>query len=186
MTRRGFTLIELMVATVVAAVMTAGVLMIVARLSRDRVLISKKIGAPTPDCMIDLLRWDFANAQGMLASPRADELILFGHGGIDGTTLTATGRVSRVAYRIEPSADGPQLIREQRYLDDRGRPQAWRELVARNVETITALPATLQLPAPLGGALANVADAGARQVPPRVRLLIRRGKVTIDQELAVR
>jgi prepilin-type N-terminal cleavage/methylation domain-containing protein len=182
---RAFTLIEMLVATVVATVMTAGVLFVVAGLSRDHAKLSKNASSQSADRMIELLRWDIANAEAMNSSPRGDEIILIGHGGIDPATLSANGRMSRVSYTIERAAGRSRLVREQRYLDDRARPEPWRESVASGVDKLYALPTVTQSPAELPPVLAQLAGRGARQVPARLRIVLQRGGVRTDHELQV-
>src|SRR5687768_8548773 len=136
MIRRGFTLIEMLVATVLFTVLMTAVLFVVSGLSRDRAVLSATVAAPRPQAIIDLLRFDLGNAETMLGSRNGDMLVLVGHGGIHPKTLAATGRLSRITYRVEQAGTDHRLIREQRYVDDRAQPQVWREVVATNVQRL--------------------------------------------------
>jgi hypothetical protein len=175
----------MLVATAIAAVMTAGVLFVVAGMGRERAALAKRIAKQPPRQMLDLLRWDLANAEAMISSPRGDGLILIGHGGLDRSTLAPNGRLARVAYQVERSGNLPRLVREQSYLDDRARPEPWRELVLRRVDKLYALPVSMQLPAPLPDELAQVAGRGAQRLPQRLRVVVQRGPVKFDQEIRV-
>src|SRR5689334_23636928 len=95
--RHGFTLIEMMVATVLAALLMGGVLLMVTAIGRDRARIARDEAASpgSKSRLIDQFRRDLTSATTMTPiGGRA--LILEGHGGIDPQTLAATGRLTRV------------------------------------------------------------------------------------------
>jgi len=182
MSRRGFTLIEMLVATVVAAVLTAGVLLVVSGMSRDRALLASTETTASPERIVEVLRRDIANAQAMASSRMGDSLLLIGNGGIDPVTLAGDGRMVRVTYRVVRSGTQSQLLREQRYLDDRTNPRPWRDLVARDVESLIVTSAGRELPV-----ASDVIDGESlRNVPSKVLLRVKRSRETIDEELWVR
>lgn len=142
MKKSGFTLIEMLLATTISAVLMGAVLMILANLSRDRWRLDRAQSAKSMQPLLEQLRWDLTNATTMSQSPGGQRLTLIGHGGIDPDTLTPTGRLSRVVYRAEHGA----LVREQFYLDDPVRPQQWRELVAAGFKDFAIIPRGVVMP----------------------------------------
>src|SRR3954451_331685 len=133
--RGGFTLVELLVATVLAALLLGGVVLIAGAAARDAKRL--RSGAPAGEAgkRVALLRWDLANASQIQQDPTGRGFVLIGQGGLDRNTLAPTNRLSRIAYVQLP---GGGWVRQQRYLDDPIRPQPWRELV-------TARPTTIQV-----------------------------------------
>lgn len=134
MTRpRAFTLIEMLVAAVLTAVLLGGVMTVSSALARDARRTSNRMtDTGAIDAAFDLIRWDLTNA-----SSGADGLALTGHGGLNRATLRPDGRLARVVYRIRAGAG---LVREQRYLDDPARPEPWSDLVlagATEIESFT-------------------------------------------------
>ncbi len=133
MNRRAFTLIEMLMATVLAAVLLGGVLMVVSAISRD----AASAAAPGPQSLqpaVRLLEWDLSNAATMQLSDDGQSFTLVGNDALDPETLSPTGRMARVVYQIDPQAH--TLAREQRYVDDDIRPEPWIELVANGVTRI--------------------------------------------------
>jgi prepilin-type N-terminal cleavage/methylation domain-containing protein len=123
MTRtRGFTLVEMLLAAVLTAVLLGGVMSVAAALARDARRTATRTDSAAVDVAFDLIRWDLTNA----STPTDGGLTFTGHGALDRDTLRATGRRARVTYRVRPGAG---LVREQRYLDDPVRPEPWAELV---------------------------------------------------------
>jgi prepilin-type N-terminal cleavage/methylation domain-containing protein len=133
MNRRGFTLLELIVANVLVAILLAGVLLVISTLGRE----SRIAGPGDPsEPIVNLLRWDLTNADTMQPLRGGRGFILIGHGSLDPTTRTPTSRRTRVIYEIRRRGETNYLIRSQSYLDDAVRPQRWEELVATHVNQI--------------------------------------------------
>jgi prepilin-type N-terminal cleavage/methylation domain-containing protein len=140
MKRDAFSLVEMLVATALAAVLMAAVLTIAAGVSRDRRRLEVSESTPSPDVMIERIRWDLTNASAMIPSPDGLNLTLIGHGGIDRQTLRPTGRLARVAYHCRRVGSTHCLVREQAYLDDPANPNPWRDLVACDVASLRLAP----------------------------------------------
>ena len=103
MNRRAFTLIEMLMATVLAAVLLGGVLMVVSAISRD----AASAAAPGPQSLqpaVCLLEWDLSNAATMQLSDDGQSFTLVGNNALDPETLSPTGRMARVVYQIDPRA----------------------------------------------------------------------------------
>jgi prepilin-type N-terminal cleavage/methylation domain-containing protein len=139
--RRAFTLIEMLMATALTALLLGAVLSVASALARDARRARPALAPQNTDAAFDQLRWDIANASSMSASRDGRELVLIGHGGIDSATMRPTGRLARVAY--QSTAAG--LVRRQEYLDDPAHPQAWSELLLAGASGIAAEPASLDL-----------------------------------------
>ena len=133
MARRGFTLIEMLLATVLAALLLGGVLAVTAAMSKDsaRAAIPSE---PARSPIVRLLEWDLTNAATMQTSDDGQSLTLVGNGALDPSTLSANGRLARVVYRIDPHTRA--LSREQRYLDDEIRSEPWVELLGTGVKRL--------------------------------------------------
>jgi len=130
MTRRAFTLVEMILATALAAILLGGVLLSTAAVSRDTA--RARAAAPTEQRgAIDLLQWDLTNAASMREIDEGRTIVLTGQCALDRKMLAPTGRLARVDYRIDPRTR--TLTREQRFLDDTVRPEPWTEIVATDI-----------------------------------------------------
>jgi prepilin-type N-terminal cleavage/methylation domain-containing protein len=169
MTRRGFSLIEMLVATVLFAVLMWGVLAMLAGVSRDRRMINALNAAAPATGTADLFQFDLANARSFSQSDD-QSIVLIGVGGIDDATLVPNGRLVQVTYKIQSAASTKNLWRVQQYLDDPARPQVWQELVTANVSSFSVDPN----PGP------------ESPVPSRVRLRLASSSEGIDQNLWIK
>jgi prepilin-type N-terminal cleavage/methylation domain-containing protein len=203
--RFAFTLIEMMVASVLAALLMGGVLLMVTAIGRDRARIARDevASAGSKSRLVDQFRRDLTSATTMTPiGGRA--LILEGHGGLDPQTLAPTGRLTRVIYEVRGKGKTAALFRSQAYLDEPTRPEAWTELVAMNVNAFAVLAETpdgeavrreKSLTSEDAEADAAAGSAGvprrrqARQayyLPSRVRLRVQIGAGFVDEELWLR
>lgn len=135
MNQRAFTLIEMLVATALSAVLLGALLLIAARLSSDRVQLAEHAAADHSG-IEDLLDWDLHNAE-QRESINAQTIELRGHNGIDPQTLQPNFRAVAVTYELQEAAH--QLIRRQRWLDDPSAASSWQNLVAFNVEQLSLI-----------------------------------------------
>lgn len=133
MARRGFTLIEMLLATVLAALLLGGVLTVTAAMSKDSARTTT-LPEPARSPIVRLLEWDLTNAATMQPSDDGQSLTLVGNGALDPRTMSPDGRLARVVYRIDPRIRA--LTREQRYLDDDIRPEPWVELLGTGVKRL--------------------------------------------------
>jgi prepilin-type N-terminal cleavage/methylation domain-containing protein len=139
MTRhRAFTLIEMLVATVLSAVLMLAVLAMMAAVARDRRSLNSLNSAQPDQGMTRLVQWDLQNAQSIARDDRDQSVILVGVCGIDAATLSPNGRLVQVTYRIQHGTN--DLWRIQQYLDDPARPAVWQELVASKVSAFNLDP----------------------------------------------
>ena len=194
MRRNAFSLIELLVATTLSAVLMAAVLAILAGVSRDRKRLTAAQNLPSPRAMIDRFQWDLTNAQTLSQTADGRWLELVGHGGIDYKTLAPNGRLVTVDYRLYQDGDTSCLVREQKYLDDPAAPNPWRELISIGVSSFHVIAQstdelTSDQQTPRTG-LILASDlrpkAPVVHVPESVRLQITMPTGIVDRELWVR
>jgi len=162
--RRGFTLVEILLAVTIAAILMAGVLAVLSDIGRDQKRLATPDKTNRPSAAMELLRWDLTNAAAI--TPVADGIVLKGHGGIDATSLRPNNRLTQVTYRIRRDGRDSSLFREQRYLDDPVRPQPWAELVLRGVRAVGFTPS-------------------GNAKPPRVSVQLVRDSGTVIEQLWV-
>jgi prepilin-type N-terminal cleavage/methylation domain-containing protein len=193
---RAFTLVEMLLASTLAAVLMAAVLTVAAALARDQRRMEAGQAADHAPAEFGLLRRDLANGAALISSGDSDTFELISHAGLDPRTLGATQRLTLIRYHIaRPSGARPILVREQRFLDDPIRPQSSREIVATGVTrlAITAVSADAE-PVELGdevGERVRAAD-GRPEVPTATRvpsrLVVRIGfpDALVERELVLR
>ena len=140
--RRGFTLIEILATTALAALLLLAGFRAIASLGRARAALAAQEARRTyaPE-VVDLLRLDLSNARYMKA--RAGELTLTGYCGLDATTLEPTHRPATVRYHLARAGGRSWLLREQTDLDVSTNRNRWSTLVCPGVAAfdVTAKPA---------------------------------------------
>jgi prepilin-type N-terminal cleavage/methylation domain-containing protein len=162
--RRGFTLVEILLAVTIATLLMAAVLAMLGGIGRDQKRLAGRNETARPIAAIELLRWDLTNAESITST--ADGVVLQGHGGINPSALEPNNRLVRVIYRIRREGGESNLFREQQYLDDPVRPQPWGDLVLRDVRSVTVAP-------------------GGNPKSPRVSVQLMRDKGAITEQLWV-
>jgi prepilin-type N-terminal cleavage/methylation domain-containing protein len=171
----GFTLVELLAAMALAALLIVGVLSVVRSLGASRRVMAAQAdrdGAGGIDVLVDQLRWDLANAtQVDFATP--NQLQIIGHGGLDPQTKTPTCGPCTLTYAIRQVGIAPHqrpwLVRQQVPPPGSASP-AWSELLAGDVLGFGVQPPKEDA---AGAAPASAAVAG---VPRRLVL-----DLTLDQ-----
>jgi prepilin-type N-terminal cleavage/methylation domain-containing protein len=141
MKRSAFSLIEMLVAMVLAAVLMSAVLAMVAGASRDRRLLTKMNNDTRPQGIINLLEWDLSNAQTLSQGSDGQILILTGHNAINPSDLEPNGRLVKVTYLVSKTNNVTTLWRQQEYLDDPVKPQPWQEWVCADFRDLSIMPA---------------------------------------------
>ena len=135
--RHGFTLLEMLLALMVSAMLMTGVLAVVTGLDA-RGLASGATPqaeaermADTVEAWVRLLREDLANAT--VGAGRENELTLTGYAALAGPQRERTHRPARVVYRIEDVAGRRWLVRRQTVLDLLSNDNTRCDLVCRGV-----------------------------------------------------
>jgi prepilin-type N-terminal cleavage/methylation domain-containing protein len=193
---RGFTLIEMLLATTLAAILMGGVLVAAGAVSRDRQRMEGREAKAHSGLMLEVIRRDLANGMALLGTADADGFEVVGCGAIDPRTLLPNQRLARVRYRVARGGRGSGvLLREQAYLDDPIRPDRWNEVVAVNVTRVVVTPLSLDGEAVRIGEDVSerlrAVDGGAAilqgaRVPSRVRVRIEMTNGVVDGEMVLR
>lgn len=134
---KAFTLVELLAATLLSALLMVAMLLVVAGLGRDRREMTRRAAADVPMELTEVLRWDLLAARTIQV--REGAVILSGYGSLDAKTLAAAShRPVQVIYEVRQLGDRRWLIRRQQ---DPGKPKtASAELVCAGVKAIAAVP----------------------------------------------
>jgi len=138
MNNKGLTLIELLAALAIVAMLTSACLAVVCRLNAARGrLDSRQAGAgELPDRLVELLRVDIIHARQYRLVPGGFEFA--GLSAIEPGSMNRRHLPAEVNYQVVTLAGDCWLVRTQKTI---GRP-AWSELVCRGVGEITLLDAT--------------------------------------------
>jgi prepilin-type N-terminal cleavage/methylation domain-containing protein len=194
----GFTLVEMLLATTLAAIVMGGVLTATAALARDRRRMEARTTLDASSGVIEMIRRDLTNAAALVGAADANGFELVGFGGIDGKTFAANQRLVQVTYRVVRSAKGDTagvLVRGQAYLDDASRPDRWNDVVAAGVKRVTITAVSddgdvVQLgdevAERLSGANGRGGTMAARRVPSRVRVRIEFADHVLDRDMVLR
>jgi prepilin-type N-terminal cleavage/methylation domain-containing protein len=201
--RRGFTLVEMLLATVLAGLLMAGVLFMTAAVGRDRRRVAADEAGPRRNGVMERMRWDLANAVTMSPQRSGRILVLVGHGGLDPQTLAPTNRLTRVIYEVRGRGRDAALFRQQEYLDEPTRPDRWTELVCADVQAINVAdesgdgqPVEREKPAdklaPGDELVPGITLQQTRRgptvyfVPTRARVRVQHGARLMDEEMWLR
>ncbi len=160
--RRGFTLLELLLATVLSVMLMLGVLAVVTDLSTVPETVASRedrSAAPqtqTLDAWVRLLRGDLAHAIHIDAAS-ASRIEMLGSGALDERGRSRTHRPVKVSYFLE-TLDGQQwLVRRQIAQDSLAVRAIQRDLLCRGVQRFEliaegAAPTTQEGPQPVSAA----------------------------------
>ncbi len=171
--RRGFTLIELMLASTLSVLLIGGVLFALSALSRDTRGTIARDPATELKGALDLLQWDLTNARSISQSADHRVIVLEGHGAIVPDTLLPNGRLAKVVYSCQLRGNTWRLTRGQQYLDDPARPQNWTDLAGVGVNAVEVLP--------VGGQ-----DADSKKMPQWVRLRVYGPDGAVEKQICIR
>ena len=174
--RRGFTLIELMLASTLSVLLIGGVLFALSSLSRDTRATAPKDPTAELKATLDLLQWDLSNARSASQSGDHRSLVLEGHGAIAPDTLRPNGRLARVVYSCQLRGGTWRLTRAQQYLDDPARPQNWTDLVGLGVNAVEVLP--------VGGQAGQ--EAESQKIPQWVGLRVYGVGGAVEKQVCIR
>jgi prepilin-type N-terminal cleavage/methylation domain-containing protein len=201
--RRGFTLVEMLLATVLAGLLMAGVLFMTAAVGRDRRRVAADEAGPRRSGVMEQVRWDLVNAVTMSPQGSGRILVLVGHAGLDPQTLAPTNRLTRVVYEVRGRGRHAALFRQQEYLDEPTRPDRWTELVCADVQAINVAdesgdgqPVEREKPAeklaPGDELVPGITLQQTRRgpmvyfVPTRARVRVQHGMRLMDEEMWLR
>jgi prepilin-type N-terminal cleavage/methylation domain-containing protein len=150
MTRRpranGFTLIELLAASALAALLMLVLFQVIGSLGRSRAALERAAAAEMQSAtqtawkadLLDLIRWDLANAAEINLKPGL--VTLTGHGALDRQSLASKQEPVTVVYEVERRGNAGCLVRRQARRDGLSGDAAWSELVCANVTRFDVSP----------------------------------------------
>jgi hypothetical protein len=167
--RRAFTILELLAATALTALLMVAVLHVVGTLGASRTALARQadLGAWRSD-LINTLRRDFTNASQ--ATFARDGVTLTGHGALDPVTLEFGHEPVTVVYGLATIHDRRWLVRRQSPRDGLSNQPAWVELLCPDITGFTIRPA-----AGLGVVRIDPVQAGARAGVPAVVTVLLEG-----------
>lgn len=162
--RKAFTILELLAATALTAVLMTAVLKVVGSLGRSRAALALHADvAPWRADLFDTIRRDLSNSAQ--ANFRPDGMVLIGHGAIDPATMSTIDQPVTVTYRLADVDGHCWLVRTQAARGGPTDAPAWSELLCPDVAAFTVRPV---------GGLADAttaAGANANQTVPAVVLV---------------
>jgi type II secretory pathway pseudopilin PulG len=184
MKRKAFTLLELLLANMLIAILLGALLLLISSLSREQKKMTVVLDQDPTRSILALLRHDLSNSESARALPNQRGFILTGHAGLDSKTLTPTDRRARVIYEIRRRGNVLCLIREQSYLDDPIKPQRFEELIATNITSLSISGSAASTPA--DDDELNINDTTAFTLPSSVSVHLGMPNRAMNQELFLR
>ena len=181
--RRAFTLLELLLANLLIAILLGALLLVISSLARQQKKISALPNQDSSNSIFDLLRRDLANSESARALPNQRGFILIGHAGLGSKSLAPTDRRTRVIYEIRRRASTLCLVRDQTYLDDPIRPQHFEEVVAANITALSLAAASATL---ADDEELNLDETAAFTIPSSVTIQLTTPSRAINRELLLR
>ena len=136
--RRAFTILELLAATALAALLMLAVLHVIGSVGRTRAAMARwpETGMWRAD-LLDTLRRDLTGSTGIRYDPAG--VTLTGHAAVDRDTLATSDEPVTVVYAVETIAGRSWLCRRQSSRAANGQ-RAWKELLAPDVTTFAVRP----------------------------------------------
>jgi hypothetical protein len=114
-TRKAFTLVELLASSVLAALLIVALLSVVGALGRDRrahaAFDHDRTSQTTNENLLRLLQWDFSNATRWRSADGA--YVFESHGSLNPKTLAPTNLPVTVRYQLNEAAGKRWLVRSQ-------------------------------------------------------------------------
>src|SRR5260221_9614580 len=159
--RRAFTILELLAATALTALLMLAVFHVVATLGASRAALARQpdTGAVRAD-LLDTVRRDLAGATQV--SFRTNGMTLTGHGSLDRSTLAARQEPVTVAYDLATLGGRSWLVRRQSSRGGLSNQAGWTELLRPDVARFSVVAAAI-----VGVASGNSAlDSAKQEIPP--------------------
>jgi prepilin-type N-terminal cleavage/methylation domain-containing protein len=185
----GFTLVELLVASAIGAMLMIGAMSVVVRLNQTGAELKEHAGAIRLDDVADGIEHDLVNSREMISGGGQLQLSTVTGSGTGGPTI---GSPSRVIYSVQTLGGEPWLVRTSVDLLDRSSDNGHPELVAAGITGIGARDANLPPLPPeqlttgsASGSLPPGFPAG-QAVPQRVRLSLMTSSGRYDRVLLLR
>src|SRR5207302_2445505 len=108
---------------------------VVSSFARDRLRMREVSNqdALSQQRLLELLQKDLINAREFQRLPAGKGFILTGFGALNASSLLRCDRPVEIRYEICGNEENAQLVRQQRYLDERIPTPPWREIVSQGV-----------------------------------------------------
>lgn len=160
----GFTLLEMLAATALAAILLIALLAVTASLGRNAAHMKKADRRQTwSDGLVPLLQLDLANATSLRIE--TNSFILEGHGEIDLAEATPTQCLATITYSLRRVGDHTWLVREQCARNP-------LEPSKRSVDFVCADVRAISLARVEGGQKATQLPMNGNSIPSAVRLVV--------------
>ena len=179
--KRGFTLLEVLVATALTAVLLLAVFAVIGSLGKSRLAMAQPTddGAWRTD-LLATLRRDLADSVAIAFQP--DGITLTGHGALRPDTLAVSHEPVTVTYRIADIRGRRWLVRIQTSRVSLSNDSGWTELLCPDVTAFSVRSAGV-----IGSAAAGSDAAASSAVPPVVLVaLAGPGGSLINETLVLR
>jgi prepilin-type N-terminal cleavage/methylation domain-containing protein len=137
---RGFTLLELIVANVIAVILLGAVAVVLRTVnhSQQQFRAGEALANPAREGIVSLVRHDLANSRRIWQYPDGSGVVLTGYAGLSPATYGPTGDLCRVYYRVSHGV----LLRVQESLDESAVQPSWSGMVCSGVTafSLTTVP----------------------------------------------
>jgi len=136
--RQGFTMIELLAASTLTAMMMVFVLGSVSGLTVRQKELEKSDRSPSwKNRLVEQLRWDLTNAE--IVEVQANRLLLTGFGGRDWKTGNPTQRRTEIVYEVKLTNNHGRLMRHETHVDELTNTNRRSDLMALGIASIAAV-----------------------------------------------
>ena len=150
--RRAFTILELLAATALTALLMAAVLHVVGAIGASRAALARHAGAGAWQAdLLNLVRRDMTNASKVTL--RADGMALTGRAALDAGTLELRHEPVTVVYGLSVIDGRSWLVRRQSPREGLSHAPAWGELICPDVSGFVVRRAS-SMPGASGSSLA--------------------------------
>lgn len=181
--RRAFTLLELLAATALSALLMVAALHVLATLFLDRRTMAQRPGPQVWRAdLLDTIRRDLTGSTGVQYG--TNKLVLTGHAALDRDTLAPRDEPVTVSYEIAMLHGKPWLTRRQAARNARNSAGPWIELLCPDVVGFSVRPGVAELgTGPLSGTPADAAQAVPASVVVRIETA---GQTPVEETLVLR
>ncbi len=181
--RRAFTLLELLAATALSALLMVAVLHVLGTIGRDRRTMAARRGPQVWRAdLLDGFRRDLTGSTGVRYGNNT--LVLTGQAALDRRTFAPRDEPVTVIYRLAMLHGRSWLTRRQEARNARGNESSWMELLCPDVAAFLVRP--VDAGPGLGAPLEETADA-PRSLPGSVIVhIVIAGEMPVEETLVLR
>ncbi len=160
----GFTLLELLIANVIAVILLGSVLISLRIINQHQQQTRAAAASAnlSRDPIVQMVRRDLANSRRMWQYPDGSGVVLSGYAGLSQGAFAPTGEMCRVYYRIVKG----ELVRMQEPLAETDSRERWSELVCAGAAAFSLVPQ------PDRDGETAAAEGGGQSIPARVTFVL--------------